>query len=192
MCNVLPVLIHPVTEVAKLYPVMNKITKQWFALYTKPRWEKKINNTLRQKGIESWCPVQKIQRQWSDRKKIIEDPVFKSYVFVRITDDERLRVLQTEGVLNFVHYLGKPAVIREEEIDAIKSYLLEKDAKISVESLREFREHDKVVIKHGIFMDNTGSVLRAGNKKVYIKLESLGQVMIVEFPVSFVAHHPNH
>src|ERR1041385_6442445 len=163
--------------------------KKWLAVYTRPRWEKKVDNVLIRKDIESWCPLQKVQRQWSDRKKIIEDPVFKSYAFVHITEHDRLKVLQTEGVLNFVHYLSKPAIIRDEEIDLIKSFLLEKDASITTQSLRGFREDDKVVIKHGLFMDNVGTVLRSTPNKVYIKLESLQQVMIVEFPTKYVVHH---
>lgn len=167
---------------------MKQNGKKWYALYTKPRWEKKVHQRLTAKGLQSWCPVQKVQRQWSDRKKIIEDPVFKSYVFVCITDEERLRVLETDGVLNFVHFLGKPAVIREEEISTIKSFLMEKDARLTVASLRAFHEQDKVVIRQGVFMDNTGTILKTGTKKVYVKLESLDQVLIVEFPVSHVAH----
>ena len=108
---------------------------------------------------------------------------------MHITDDERLKVLQTDGVLNFVHYLNKPAIIRDEEIELIKSFLLEKDALISAQSLRGFKEDDKVIIKHGLFMDNTGTVLRSTANKVYIKLESLQQVMIVEFPAKYVVHH---
>src|SRR6478736_8838352 len=168
---------------------MNENIKKWFAIYTKPRWEKKVNSILLLKGINSWCPVQKTERQWSDRKKIIEDPLFKSYVFVKINDDEKLPVLQTEGVLNFVHFLGKPAVIKDEEIEIIKSFLLEKDAKINIRSLQDFKEDDKVVIKHGIFMDNTGTVIRAAAKKIYVRLESLDQVMIVEFPANYAAHY---
>src|SRR5436305_10048529 len=103
--------------------IINIQIKQWFAIYTKPRWEKKVDGLLLRKGIESWCPLQKVERQWSDRKKIINDPIFKSYVFVRIKPEERLPVLQTEGVLNFVHFLGKPAVIKDEEVANIKSYL---------------------------------------------------------------------
>jgi len=163
-----------------------KEIKNWFAIYTKPRWEKKVDSILLRKGIESWCPVQKVERKWSDRRKIIDDPVFKSYVFVRITGEERLSVLQTEGVLNFVHFLGKPAVIKDEEVANVKLYLLEKDVKISVESLRAFAENDKVIIRQGVFMDNTGTVLKAGTRKIYVRLESLEQVMIVEFPVSYV------
>jgi len=165
---------------------MNNI-KNWLAIYTRPRWEKKVDTVLLRKGINSWCPLQRVEKKWSDRKKIIDEPLFRSYVFVNIDKDERLTVLQTEGVLNFVHYLGKPAIIKDEEIELIRSYLLEKDAAISIDSLQNFRENDKVVIKQGVFMDNTGTVIRPGNKKVYVKLESLGQVMVVEFPVAFVA-----
>lgn len=165
---------------------MNNLEKKWYALYTKPRWEKKVDAGLIRKGIESWCPLQKVERQWSDRKKVIEDPLFKSYVFVHINEEERLPVLQTDGVLNFVYYLNKPAIIRDEEIALIKSYLLEEEGKISVESLQGFKENDKVVIKQGVFMDNKGTVLRSGGKKIYVKLESLQQVMIVEFPAHYV------
>ena len=85
--------------------------KKWYAVYTKPRWEKKIDSVLARKGIESWCPLQKVQRQWSDRKKTIEEPLFKSYVFVHVDEQERVKVLMTDGVLNYVFYLGKPAAI---------------------------------------------------------------------------------
>jgi transcription antitermination factor NusG len=72
------------------------IAKKWFALYTKPRWEKKINTALLKKGIESWCPLQIIEKQWSDRKKIIEEPLFRSYVFVKISAEEKNNVLRSQ------------------------------------------------------------------------------------------------
>ncbi len=161
--------------------------KKWYALYTKPRWEKKIDTVLVRKGINSWCPLQKIERQWSDRKKIIEDPLFKSYVFVHIDDTEKTKVLMTDGVLNFVYYLGKPAVIKTEEIEIIKKYLAEKDASIFILSKEGFKEETKIKVNHGVFMGNEGTVLRGGKKKVYVKLESLGQVMVVEFPAEYLS-----
>lgn len=161
--------------------------KKWYALYTKPRWEKKIDSVLIRKGIESWCPLQKVERQWSDRKKIIEDPLFKSYVFVRIAPDERTKVLMTDGVLNFVHYLGKPAVIKDDEVDTIKKYLAEKEASISILSEEGFQNEMKIKVNHGVFMGNEGTVIRGGKKKVYVKLESLGQVMVVEFPAEYLS-----
>lgn len=156
--------------------------KKWLAIYTKPRWEKKVDSVLQKKSIESWCPLQKVRKQWSDRKKIVEEPLFKSYVFVKVSEAERTKVLMTDGVLNFVFYVGKPAVIRDEEIEVIKKYLSEADASISVQSIESFNENEQVVVNHGIFMDNVGTVLRGGKKKVFVKLESLGQVMTVEFP----------
>ncbi len=158
--------------------------KKWFALYTKPRWEKKVDSTLIKKGIEAWCPVQKVQKQWSDRKKIVEEPLFKSYVFVKINPTERTQVLMTDGVLNFVFHVGKPAIIRDVEIEMIKKYLSDtKATSISIQSIETLDPNTRIKVNHGVFMDTTGTVLKGGNKKVYVKLESLGQVMVVEFPI---------
>jgi len=164
------------------------VEKKWFAIYTKPRWEKKVDSVLLRKGIESWCPLQRVERQWSDRKKVVEEPLFKSYVFVHIDESEKLKVLMTDGVLNFVHYVGKPAVIRDVEVDLIKKYLSEKEAALSIISAEGFTDNAKIRVTHGIFMDNEGTVVRGGKRKVYVQLESLGQVMIVEFPVEYL--HP--
>lgn len=161
--------------------------KKWYALYTKPRWEKKIDGVLVRKGVECWCPLQKIERQWSDRKKIVEEPLFKSYIFVRIDNTERTKVLMTDGILNFVHYLGKPAIIKDDEINTIKKYLDEKDASIYILSQEGFKEETRIKVNHGVFMGNEGTVLRGGKKKIYVKLESLGQVMVVEFPAEYLS-----
>ncbi len=162
-------------------------SKKWYALYTKPRWEKKVSRVLEQKGLECWCPVQKISKQWSDRKKIIEEPLFKSYVFVYIEEVDKIRVKMTDGILNFVYYIGKPAVIRDEEIAIIKRYLSETDACITVQSISSLDEQTRIKVNQGIFMDFTGTILKGGKKKVYVKLESLDQVMIVEFPIEHLS-----
>jgi transcription antitermination factor NusG len=161
--------------------------KKWYAVYTKPRWEKKVNGLLLKKEIDVWCPLQKVTKQWSDRKKVIEEPLFKSYVFVRIADTERTQVLMTDGVLNFVYHVGKPAVIRDKEVELIKKYLAEKEATISIQSLQSLDENTRIKVNHGIFMDSTGTVLKGGKKKVFVKLESLDQVMVVEFPVEYLS-----
>jgi transcription antitermination factor NusG len=164
-----------------------KVLKQWLAIYTKPRWEKKVNNLLLNKGIESWCPLQKKVRQWSDRKKTIEEPLFKSYVFVYINNKtERTNVLSTDGVLNFVYYLGKPAIIKDEEINNIKHYLSETSLSLELIALEGFKQDDKVRINHGVFMDNEGTVLRSGKKKVYVEIKTLGRLLVVEFPVEYL------
>lgn len=161
--------------------------KKWYALYTKPRWEKKVSHVLEIKGIESWCPLRKIVKQWSDRKKVIEEPLFTSYVFVNIKDTEKTAVLMTDGILNFVYHVGKPAVIRDQEINIIKKFLSEKEASVSVQSLNSLDQNTRIKVNHGIFMDTTGTVLKGGKKKVFVKLESLDQVMIVEFPIEYLS-----
>jgi len=160
--------------------------KKWFVLYSKPRWEKKVDASLIRKGIESWCPLNKVQKQWSDRKKIVEEPLFKSYVFVKIDEAERVEVLMTPGVLNFIYFLGKPAVIRDEDIETIRHYLTDSEAKIEVVSLELFQQNTKVKVSRGVFLDAEGIVLRSNKKKAYVQLESLGQVMIVEFKTEYL------
>lgn len=162
-------------------------SKKWFALYTKPRWEKKVSQVLDRKGVECWCPLKRTEKQWSDRKKIVEEPLFTSYVFVRIDQTERTAVLMTDGILNFVYHVGKPAIIRDEEIDIIKKFLLEKTSSISVQSLNSLDENTRIKVNSGIFMDTTGTILKGGKKKVFVKLESLDQVMIVEFPIEYLS-----
>jgi transcription antitermination factor NusG len=66
---------------------------KWYAIYTRPRWEKKVNGLLEAKGIESYCPLNRVRRKWSDRIKTIEEPLFKSYVFVKIAEETRLSIL---------------------------------------------------------------------------------------------------
>jgi len=107
---------------------------------------------------------------------------------VHIAASERSKVFQTDGILNFVYYLGKPAVIKEAEINLIKQYLLEKDVKISLMSKEGFEESTKIRVNHGVFMGQVGTVLKNMKKKIFVQLESLGQVMVVEFPAEYLSH----
>jgi transcription antitermination factor NusG len=68
------------------------LTSHWYALYTKPRWEKKVHALLTDKKIESYCPLNKVRKKWSDRMKTVEEPLFKSYVFVRVNEEEQTKV----------------------------------------------------------------------------------------------------
>ena len=110
---------------------------KWYAIYTRPRWEKKVNSLLLEKGIESYCPLNKVRRKWSDRIKVVEEPLFKSYVFVKIGDEHRTEVRMTTGVVNFVYWNGKPAVIREKEIGSFV-----------VNKIRERKESKKTFTYH--------------------------------------------
>src|ERR1700733_14584165 len=100
-----------------------QVSSKWLAIYTRPRWEKKVNLLLKEKGFESYCPLNKVRRKWSDRIKVVEEPLFKSYVFVKIDEAARTEIRMTAGVINFVYWNSKPAVIKEKEIATIKRFL---------------------------------------------------------------------
>lgn len=144
----------------------------WYAIYTKPRWEKKIARLLEEKGIENYCPLNKTVRQWSDRKKIILEPLFKSYVFVRIQEKEKWSLKKINGILNFVYWLGKPAIIREEEINAIKKFLNDfTDIQVEVQNLTV---NTRVRVKQGVLMNYHGILLELSGNRAIVKIESMG------------------
>ncbi|RYZ48538.1 MAG: UpxY family transcription antiterminator, partial [Chitinophagaceae bacterium] len=102
---------------------MSETNKTWYAVYTLPRWEKKVARILEQQGIGVYCPLNKVVRQWSDRKKKVLEPLFKGYVFVQVSESEKWRVKETHGILNYVYWNGKPGIIRNDEIETIKHFL---------------------------------------------------------------------
>jgi transcription antitermination factor NusG len=152
------------------------LSRKWLAVYSRPRWEKKINKLLLEKGLESYCPLNKVRRKWSDRVKVVEEPLFKSYVFVKITDDDRTTVRMTPGVINFVYWEGKPAVIKDKEINAIKRFLNEYE-NVEVKPMN-LRVDQRVKITTGPLMDREGQVMSLNRKTVKVAIDSLGYVLV--------------
>lgn len=150
--------------------------KKWYAIYTRPRWEKKVHQLLLGKGVDSYCPLNKVKRQWSDRMKTIDEPLFKSYVFVNVGEEEKTKVRMTNGVVNFIYWLGKPAVITSKDIDTIKRFLGDYE-EVLVEAL-DLVPADKVKVKFGVFTNEIAEVVKVGKKKVEVKIESLGYRLV--------------
>jgi len=161
-------------------------SKRWYALYVRPRWEKKVADSLTKKQVECYCPVTRVARQWSDRKKIIEEPLFTSYVFVNIYYMELLKALGTNGVINFVYWLDKPAVIQNEEIHTIRRFLNDYD-NIVLEKV-PVKQNDHVRITNGLLMEQEGVIASVNNNSTKIKvlLPSLGFMMHAEVPAGHV------
>ncbi len=157
---------------------------KWFALYTKPRWEKKVADLLSSKNIENYCPVNRVYRQWSDRKKKVSVPLFTGYVFVKIDEQKHLSVRSTAGVINFVYWLNKPAVIQEEEITLMKKFLNEYE-NVQLEKVA-IRNNDTVRVTDGVLMGLEGTVLSASRNVVKVLLPSLGFMMVAELSISHV------
>ena len=152
------------------------MSRKWLAIYTRPRWEKKVNQLLIEKGFESYCPLNKVRRKWSDRVKIIEEPLFKSYVFVKVSAEDRTAVRMTTGAINFVYWEGKPAVIKEKEITAIKRFLDEYE-NVEVQSA-DLKVNQRVRIVTGTLMDQEGQVLDLRRKTAKVAIDSLGYILI--------------
>jgi len=161
---------------------MEANSKKWYAVYTKPRWEKKVSESFMKKKIVNYCPLMKVQRQWSDRKKIIHEPLFTSYVFVQIDETQQLPIRSTDGVVNFVYWLGKPAVIRNDEITTIRHFLNDYE-NVKLEKT-QVNVNDTVRVIGGPLMEQNGHVLSVKNKLVKVMLPSLGYMMYVELKKS--------
>ena len=152
---------------------MTKDTNTWWhAVYTKPRWEKKVAATLEAKGVEYYCPLNKVIKQWTDRKKTILEPLFKSYVFVQIAEEKKWELLKIDGIINYVSWLGKPAKIKESEITTIRKFLKEFSTVEVTESVLEINA--KVKVKEGVLMNYQGILLQISGKRASVKIESLG------------------
>jgi transcription antitermination factor NusG len=158
---------------------MDQNNVYWFAVHTRPRWEKKVASSLANKGIEHYCPLNKVTRQWSDRKKVVLEPVFKSYVFVRIEEDKKWDVKKIDGILNYVYWLGKPAHIKEEEINTIRKFLNEFD-EVSVEK-KNFHLNTKVRIKQGVLMNYEGMIVEVSGNRIVVKIDSLDLQLSAHF-----------
>jgi transcription antitermination factor NusG len=147
----------------------------WYAVYTKPRWEKKVNELLLKAGVEAYCPLNKVRKKWSDRIKWVEEPLFKSYVFVKIAEEEQTAVRMVNGIVNFVYWLGRPAIIQDKEIEIIRKFLNEY-TEVRAEPL-DLRIDAKIRINRGVLMDKEAKVVEVMNKKVRVVIESIGYAL---------------
>jgi transcriptional antiterminator RfaH len=151
----------------------------WYVVYTKPKWEKKVAEKLNQINIECYCPIVTQIKQWSDRKKKVEVPLFNSYVFVRLQETDRNMVFQIPGAIRYLFWLGKPAIVRDEEIDIIKKNVSASEGHdIIVES---YRVGDKIKLESGAFNNQEATVQEVSKTHYILVLESLGCVLKIKY-----------
>jgi len=158
---------------------------KWYAVYTNPRAEKQVNERLLDVGVETFLPLQKTYRKWSDRKKLIEKPLLSSYVFVRVVPVDFPKVFTTQGVVKFVTFEGKPASIPEKQIDNLR-LIIDSDTQIEVTS-EKFDQGDQVEVINGSLVGLTGELIKVGGKnRVVIRIDKLEQNIILTIPVTFL------
>ncbi|MFU8843057.1 MAG: UpxY family transcription antiterminator [Bacteroidales bacterium] len=164
---------------------MSDQSKIWYAVYCRSRFEKRTFKLLEESGIEAYLPLVKTLKQWSDRRKWVEVPLFRSYIFVRIIPKEYFKVLQMEGVVRFVTFEGKAVPIPPKQITAIRHFMnTEKDQMISP---IELSIGDEVEIQRGPLMGLKGHLINLqGKKKVKIEIEAIGKSIYITVPTSYL------
>ncbi|MBS1525990.1 MAG: UpxY family transcription antiterminator [Bacteroidetes bacterium] len=160
-------------------------TQKWYPVYTHPRAEKKAAQALAQKGIDTYLPLRRQLKQWSDRKKWVDEPFIKSYLFVRITEHEQAEVLMTKGVARFIYFGGKIASMPARQIDDLKLLMASPlELEITEENLLP---GEKIIIKAGSLKGMTGEVISyRSQKQLALRLESLGCSIIIHVAASLI------
>ena len=154
------------------------IEKKWFAVCTRSGWGKRVTESLTKRRIEHYWPVNKIQKEFSERRKAVFEPLFTSFVFVNLREEDKPAILQIPGVINFVYWLGQPAVIRNEEIVTIRQFLNEyPQARIEK---TQVDLSDKVRFITGPLITRKGNLLEVKNNDVKVVLPSLGYTIMSE------------
>ncbi len=158
---------------------------RWFACYTKPRAEKAVNERLKQSEIECYLPLQKTRRKWSDRMKWVNEPLIKSYIFVRIDPSAYNKVIQTEGILRFITFERRAVPIPDSQIEAVK-LLLGQGVELEV-------THDRILpgqsieVHAGPLIGLRGELVEyRGSKKVLVRLGEIGQGILVTIGPEFL------
>ena len=143
----------------------------WYVIHTKPRVEKKAEEQLLSLGIKAYCPTRNEIRLWSDRKKRIQVPVLPSMVLVNIEDKDINRVFECPGVVRYMFWLGKRAVVRQSEVDILKKYL-KGDYNLINSKLSNIKVGDNFNLSS--FNNERGIVNRISNNNIWIYLKSIG------------------
>ena len=149
----------------------------WYALYTKSRYEKKVDYLLKEKGVISYLPLNEVYHRWSDRYKKVLIPLFSCYVFVFIALRDRVTVLETDGVITLVSFNGQPATIADHQIDAIKRIMAEK---VNVDPIDFFTPGKKVRVKQGPLKGVEGTLIHKNNKnRLVITIDGIKHALSV-------------
>ena len=158
--------------------------RRWHAVYTKPRHEKKALERLSINGFEVFCPMTITIKQWSDRKKKITTPLIPSYIFVHVNEKEKSKVLEDPSVLNYIYWLGKPAIIRDYEIERLKG-LISKE-KMQEFEIRQLNMGDKIDVNKGQIKIKNAIIKTISNNYITAELKELGMTIVLKKTDLFV------
>ena len=150
----------------------------WFALQVRPRYEKQVAQSIAAKGISTFLPLYAERRQWSDRSKELEKPMFDGYVFCHVNLEERLPVLVTPGVLQFVGVGRTPVPVEDGEMEAIRAVV---DSGAVARPWAFLKEGDRVRIEAGPLRNVEGILVRQNERDhVVVSITLLQRSMAVQ------------
>lgn len=159
----------------------------WRVFYTFPRAEKKCETRLSDRGIDVFLPTHTVIRQWSDRKKKVVEPLFRNYIFAHVDERDRLRVLQTDGIVRCVAFQGKPASVHAEEIEQIKLAIQHGGEFAVVDYVPRPDVGAKVVVTEGPLRGLRGEVREhRGQTHVLVAIAAIQQALRVNVPAAWV------
>jgi transcriptional antiterminator RfaH len=160
-------------------------TYKWYPVYTHPRAEKKAYEALVSKGIEAYLPLHRQLKQWSDRKKWIEEPFIKSYLFVHIRQYDQTEVLMTKGITRFIYFSGKIASMPDRQVADLKMIMTSPfELEITEEDLQP---GEKIVIKAGPLKGLIGEIISyRSQRRLALRLENLGYSIIVHVAAELI------
>jgi transcriptional antiterminator RfaH len=159
--------------------------RKWFAIYTRPRWEKKVADILEEKCIEHYLPLVKTLKRWSDRKKWVQEPLFKSYLFVHVNNQEYLRAIQTPGAVKYITFERKAVAIPPVQIQAIRTFI--DSGEELVTDSPEMKIGDRVRVTRGSLAGLEGTLVEFQNKhRVRIMIEGIRQSLHLKVPLSLL------
>jgi len=152
---------------------------KWFAVHTRGRHEKAVDERLRLKGITTFLPTRKIVRHWSDRKKIIQEPLFKNYLFVRIPWQQRYDVLNTAGMVRFVGPKGaRPYIVAERELTSLQKLVTED---VPMDPYPYLKEGQRVYVRSGLFKGAEGFIVHKDKQcRLVLSLDIIFQSISVQ------------
>lgn len=152
--------------------------KQWFVLYIKSRHEKVAKELLIEAGFTVYLPIRKVLKEWSQRKKWVEEPVFKSYIFIKTYKKQLVNALVVDNVISYIRFAGEPAVVREESLLLVKKMLLN-ETTFEVQS-GVLKPGNEITIKTGSFKGSTGIIKELrGKKKFVVQLKTLNMSLVI-------------
>lgn len=153
--------------------ILEKDNYRWYAIYTRANGEKKLFENLQEKNIECYLPLRKVLKYWSDRKKWVEEPLFKGYIFVKVSYIEFFKALNTPGAVCYVSFGGRAQSIPEVQINNVRAFLSQSEHEVTL-SYERIQKGVSVEVQHGTLKGIKGEVINIlGQSRLVIRIDSM-------------------